>query len=438
MSRYHVEKMPHSIVFAKTFEDLYKNYRPHFDGMTIGAGKTRHTSLDWFMVPTERPSIEKAEVKEQYVDIPGTNGGLDLTESLTGFPLYNLIEGSFEFNILNDRKLAKLDDYGNLISEKEISWEILNRDIRSFLNGQKGFMMLEDDPAWFYEGRFTVEKYDSSNDSNSKIKINYKVYPFKRLSTMFHNHNARGSLNTYFDTISLCNDDIGAALNSFGNKTGIKLYPDTSVSFSGSADTAQLPCGNENVPVTVYPVRYEDSYTLRASITKNSVTNSTVIKEQSKYILLRDFVLTNNTGKGILYSDNNLNFYCDFPNEFLPTKPYKKDDYVSYISEQSYVTWILKAKENITAGSVGDTIDLTKWEVDEDAMRCTLFSEESSYSKNSLVYILDNNTLTLYKTDESVSPGEFNPSQWFEPINIPSEDLYVGITLHVMYDIGVM
>lgn len=436
MNRYHVEKIPHSIVFAKTFKDLYENYRMHFDGMTIGAGKTRHTSLDWFLAPIERPSIGKAEVKEQYIDIPGTNGGLDLTESLTGFPLYNMIEGSFEFRILNDRKMPQLDDNGDLIGEKEISWEVLNRDIRSFLNGQKAFMMFEDDPSWFYEGRFTVDRYDSSDISFSKIIINYKVYPFKRLSTIHHDPAISGSTDSYFDTISLNKDDIAEALSSFTNKTNVVLVPGEYVRYIGSTN-GQLPCGVENVPISVRVVRNFDSYILKASFTKNSVTNMKILTEETTY-KLRDFVLTNNTGKGILYSDETLEIECRFPNEFLPTKPYKKDEYVTYISSQDYVTWILKAKEDISAGNEGDPIDLSKWDVDTVAMKCSEFSSEKSYNKNSLVYILSENTLTLYKTDENVPAGEFDPTQWFEPINIPAEDLYVTASFDVMYEIGVM
>lgn len=118
MSKYRLKRIPHSIVFGLTVKDLYENHRTNFDDINIGAGRTRHTSLDWFMAPTERPSIEKAEVKEHYIDIPGTNGGLDLTESLTGYPLYNYIEGSFEFNILNEENFQSL-----IQSEKRLKKE---------------------------------------------------------------------------------------------------------------------------------------------------------------------------------------------------------------------------------------------------------------------------------------------------------------------------
>ena len=49
----------------------------------------KNTWDDWHLIPSKRPSFNPPNVKSQYVDIPGGNGVLDLTESLTGYPLYN-------------------------------------------------------------------------------------------------------------------------------------------------------------------------------------------------------------------------------------------------------------------------------------------------------------------------------------------------------------
>ena len=103
MNRYHFDEHPHSIVFGMSLDDLYDNHRTNFDGINVGAGRTRHTALDWFLIPKSRPSIDKATLKEHYIEVPGMNGGLDLSESLTGSPLYNYIEGEFEFTIRNEK-----------------------------------------------------------------------------------------------------------------------------------------------------------------------------------------------------------------------------------------------------------------------------------------------------------------------------------------------
>ena len=361
MSRYHLRRIPHSIVFATTLEDLYNNHKINFDDTNIGAGKTRHTSLDWFMAPTERPSIEKAAVKENYIEIPGINGGLDLTESLTGFPLYNYIEGSFEFNILNDRKLPILNENGEKTGEKEISWEVLNRDIRSFLNGKRRFMMLEDDPGWYYEGRFTVEKYDASEASNSKIVISYKVYPYKKLTTCIECTNP---LNSFFDTISLTKDDLSELQVSFWDKTSIELAPGKGVLYDGQS-RGKLPCGDENATISIEVTRTSTVCELIAQFT----SGGKIIMEEintpvgTERVRMRRFVLTNTRYQGALYSDERLVIRNNLPDEFDEDTNYKTGDHISYDDEGETV--ILVAKEDIASGS---QFDISKWDYDYTAM----------------------------------------------------------------------
>lgn len=434
MNRCYLEKVPHSIIFSKTVEGLYGKHRSNFDGIKAGAGTTRHTSLDWFLAPKERPSIEKASVKERYVDIPGINGGLDLTESLTGFPLFNYIEGSFEFTILNDKTLLIVNDNCKLMNEKTISWEMLNKDIRAFLNGKTCYMMLEDDPSWYYEGRFSVERYDSSESSHSKITIGYKVYPYKKLSVC----RTTDSFDTYFDTIPLTTEDTTSFLVSFFDKKQVKVKPGKSVSFS----KAGIPCGEEAVPIKFTVNKNgSDAYKLQAdlktydglTLVREIVDNIVTSKDKVETVKLHGFVLTNSSTNTVT-SDNVLTLSASYPNDFNSLLNYKKDDYVSYISTQDNIKWILVANEDIIAGS----IDLTKWSVDINAMNISAFSSSNSYKTGDKVYILDNNTLTLYKAIIDIPAGEFDSDDWSTSINVDNDDVYDGIIVDVNYDIGVM
>lgn len=438
--RYRLERIPHSIVFATTLSQLYENHKINFDGKRAGSGETRHTSLDWFLIPKERPSIDKAEVKEHYIDIPGTNGGLDLTESLTGFPLYNYIEGSFEFTVLNDRKLPILDNKGNLVSEKDISWEFLNRDIRAFLNGKERYMMLEDDPSWYYVGRFTVGKYDSSESANSKIIISYKVYPFKRLSVH------PDSLESFFDVQPLRVDDTNKMLISFWDKKGLKIKPGKTVSFIRE----ELPCGNDSAQLIFITKKTTEAYKLYAELKTLGVSDDDVIRDikvevevkgetdpdnkLENRVKIRGFVLTNSGLNGGLYSDNNLILSVEYPNDFSPQNEYSKDDIVSYISTQTNIKWILKAKEDITAGSESDTIDLTKWEVDTKAMNVSLMDDTKEYNLGDLAYEINDNKLTLLKVyhKDNVS------TLWTDDIDVDADNVYGYIAVEIKYDIGVM
>ena len=316
---------------------------------------------------------------------------------------------------------------------KDISWELLNRDIRDFLNGKKRYMMLEDDPSWYYVGRFNVEKYDSSDGNYSGITIGYKVYPFKKLST--HIHDERNPLNVFFDSISLSKDDNAELMISFWNKTDVVLYPDETKTYNGNK-RGELPCGSEAASISFRVSKESNALQLYSTLSKNGETITreveTVAGEET--VKVRNMVLLNKTAKGTLYSDCILTLEVKLPDLFDSNKSYKKGDCITKIFGQPNVKWILKAKEDISSGS----FDITKWEVD-DAMAIPEFSEETPYSKGKKVYVISNGVITLCEALEEVSGGVFNPSQWkitFDTVS--NRELYNPLVVSLIYDIGVM
>ena len=441
--KYYLEKVPHSIVFATSVGALYDNHRIHFDGSNIGAGHTRHTSLDWFLSPKERPSIEKASVKEHYIDIPGSNGGLDLTESLTGFPLYEFIEGEFEFTILNDKVIPILEN-GEVTKEVTISWEVLNRDIRDFLNGKKMYMMLEDDPSWYYYGRFGVEKYDSSDNSYSKIKITYKVYPYKRMSK----YKEDNTFNSYFDALSLTSNELNPIYRSFWAKEEIILRPKTLLypEYKGSVE-GQLPCGREPVSVEFRVLKESNAFNPKIEYTgPNGNVIADIVTEASaeaKSTRVRGVNLSNITDKNktILYSDNTLKITLPFPLTYDTSESgYKKGDCISYISTQSTFKWILKANEAIAKEAI---FDLTKWDVDEGAMDAEEYTNKE-YQTGAHVYIKNSSSIMLYNAIAEVPSGvspesDTDHEYWDTDTSIFTElAVYKPVKLTIDYDIGVM
>lgn len=123
----------------------------------------KNTWDDWRLVPSSRPLFNPPTVKTQYVDIPGADGKLDLTETLSGYPTYNNREGTLEFIVLNGFK----------------EWYQAYSDIMDYLHGQKMRAVLEDDPDYFYEGRFSINEWNSKEPPRSIITINYDVGPYK-------------------------------------------------------------------------------------------------------------------------------------------------------------------------------------------------------------------------------------------------------------------
>ena len=66
-----------------------------YHSITFGS---KNTWEDWHLVPTSRPLFLPPKQKKSITDIPGGDGVLDMSEALTGYPVFNNREGSFEFH----------------------------------------------------------------------------------------------------------------------------------------------------------------------------------------------------------------------------------------------------------------------------------------------------------------------------------------------------
>ena len=117
--------------------------------------------LRWHLVPKSRPYVAPAEMKTQYVEIPGSDFDLDYTESMTGKIQYKPRTGSWEFMMIPDGD-SPLMKY---------------KDIQMYLDGRVRFAILRDYPTFAYKGRFWVSGVKSENMWSS-ITINYKVDPW--------------------------------------------------------------------------------------------------------------------------------------------------------------------------------------------------------------------------------------------------------------------
>lgn len=59
---------------------------------------------DWRLVPASRPLFNPPAQKVKTLDIPGGDGVIDLSQALTGYPVYQNRTGSIEFIVMNDFK----------------------------------------------------------------------------------------------------------------------------------------------------------------------------------------------------------------------------------------------------------------------------------------------------------------------------------------------
>lgn len=132
-----------------------------YHSITFG---TKNTWTDWRLIPTSRPVFNPPPVKTKFIEVPGAHGELDLSTLLTGTPMYGNRTGVFQF----------------VFESYATDWANASSEIANYIHGQNMDAILEDDPAYYYNGRFWISEWPSGS-SFSTISINYSVGPFKRL-----------------------------------------------------------------------------------------------------------------------------------------------------------------------------------------------------------------------------------------------------------------
>ena len=125
-------------------------------GMTFG---DIHSYRDLNLV-LSKVVIPPAAVKTNFVDIPGGDGSVDLTEAL-GEVRYKDRECSFTFTVFPS------DDF----EEKK-------REVSNLLNGRRFKIILDKDSGYFWNGRCSVDGYASDKKINT-IVVKATVSPYK-------------------------------------------------------------------------------------------------------------------------------------------------------------------------------------------------------------------------------------------------------------------
>ena len=128
------------------------------NGVTFG---TQH-SLDDLNLILSKIDIPPAKPKTSYIDIPGGNGSIDLTEA-NGEIVYEDRTLSFTFTVHPDES-ATFDE--------------VRSDISNQLNGQNCKITLDKDDDYYFYGRVTVDDYRTNKKVN-EIAVKARVQPYK-------------------------------------------------------------------------------------------------------------------------------------------------------------------------------------------------------------------------------------------------------------------
>ena len=145
--------------------------------MTLG--DELHTWKDLFLIPASRPIVQPPIEKTMILDVEGMSGEADLSHGLTGYPVFNDREGSWQFYIDTDRWREANGFWGPVGS-------FAYRDIMRRLNRmmERPFqtkIIFDDDPLFYYVGRVWVSERPSQQYDHTKIALQYRLYPYKYL-----------------------------------------------------------------------------------------------------------------------------------------------------------------------------------------------------------------------------------------------------------------
>lgn len=141
--------------------DVFNDGMWRATGVLIG----KNTWEDFHLIPDGRPTVSMPDVKEEYVDIQALDGSYDLTEAVSGRPIFSNRTGSWDFYV---------DNYHE-------HWATIYSKLANYMHGKKVRVVLMDDPGFFYEGRLKLNQYQSG-EWNSKISIDYTLAPYKKES----------------------------------------------------------------------------------------------------------------------------------------------------------------------------------------------------------------------------------------------------------------
>lgn len=135
------------------------NLFPMRDGVLLNG---KHSLTDYGMVMKDRPIIGPPEPKTATIDVPGSDGLLDMTEAITG-------EVKFKPRPITLTFKARIAD-----SEQAEFESTLMDD----LHGKRIEVILDEDPEWVWAGRAVVAFSDKS-DWQETITISLTADPYK-------------------------------------------------------------------------------------------------------------------------------------------------------------------------------------------------------------------------------------------------------------------
>ena len=121
----------------------------------------KHSYRDFGLILSSK-SISPPKPQLNMVSVPLRDGSIDLTESLTGDVKYEDRKISITFYVLNHSN----------------AWTAIMSEVENYLHGQRMKIVFDDDVAFYYIGRVSVNKFTSQKNLGTLV-VDCTVEPYK-------------------------------------------------------------------------------------------------------------------------------------------------------------------------------------------------------------------------------------------------------------------
>lgn len=207
-----------------------------------------HTYTDWQFLQVGVAMVEPPLPRTNYQVVPGREGALDFTQALDGFVHYEQTNFVGKYRCIAPRE----------------RWKEIYSEILMFLHGARIKVVFDDDPAYYWEGRFTVNapEFDKAKwDIEITGEVDpYKYYAFKPDGTwlfdpfVFDRDYAWDYKNMVVDGVQ----DVCISVPDM--PIAPRFYTSAPMRLEYNGKTYQLPKGQSVIPGLRL---YDGTYTLR-------------------------------------------------------------------------------------------------------------------------------------------------------------------------------
>ena len=119
-----------------------------FNGVTFeveSSGASFHSFDDWGLYIANTDYIKEPKQNTNYVEVPGRDGLLDLSEAVSGRPTYSGREIKISLAGVNDKT----------------DWDSIISSFRNNINGRICKIIFDNDPTYFWRGRIDIKDFKS-------------------------------------------------------------------------------------------------------------------------------------------------------------------------------------------------------------------------------------------------------------------------------------